>query len=403
MRPHRHRPWRQDRRAAARWTSCGSRPRRATWASRSSSSSSPAGCASVELDHRPRRADVTRGAGPARGSGRCSRPSGAARWPGSGRSGRAPGQAAPAGARRAGLLAAVFGVAYRVLRYIQSVAGNRQPARRQDARRHPARLPVDPAALEHHHRALDLLPREGPRPAGRGAGRTGSGSTSPSWARPWCTRRGWWRCWRCPIFTAYGIVYRRRAAVSASWRWRRSCPISLLPAVVGAVITLVLVNVFPARRTRELLGLVALGAVGDRGAHAPVHAAGAAGPAGGVPELRGLPRGAADADEPAAAERVGADDDHELARSGWPTRCPIVLLWGAALRRSSCSGRVVHRQPVTRSATPRRRRAPTRKVRRALPRPRSATAAGLAAAGRSASSCSRTCGCSSATPPSGAS
>jgi ABC-2 type transport system permease protein len=36
----------------------------------------------------------------------------------------------------------------------------------------------------------------------------------------------------------------------------------LLPAVIGAVVTLVLVNVFPARRTRDLLSIIALGAAG---------------------------------------------------------------------------------------------------------------------------------------------
>lgn len=63
-----------------------------------------------------------------------------------------------------------------------------------------------------------------------------------------------------PIFTAYGIVYRGGflypvVALAAF------IPYLVLPAVVGTAITLVLVNIFPARRTRELLGLVASGAV----------------------------------------------------------------------------------------------------------------------------------------------
>jgi ABC-2 type transport system permease protein len=63
-----------------------------------------------------------------------------------------------------------------------------------------------------------------------------------------------------PIFTAYGIVYRGGflypvVALAAF------VPYLILPAVVGTAITLVLVNIFPARRTRELLGLVASGAV----------------------------------------------------------------------------------------------------------------------------------------------
>jgi ABC-2 type transport system permease protein len=63
-----------------------------------------------------------------------------------------------------------------------------------------------------------------------------------------------------PIFTAYGIVYGGGflfpfVALAAF------IPYLILPAVAGTALTLVLVNVFPARRTRELLGLIATGAV----------------------------------------------------------------------------------------------------------------------------------------------
>jgi ABC-2 type transport system permease protein len=63
-----------------------------------------------------------------------------------------------------------------------------------------------------------------------------------------------------PILTAYGIVYSGGVlfplvALSAF------IPYLVLPAVVGSAATLVLVNVFPAKRTRELLGLIASGAV----------------------------------------------------------------------------------------------------------------------------------------------
>ncbi|HEX7335964.1 MAG TPA: hypothetical protein VF252_02050 [Gemmatimonadales bacterium] len=63
-----------------------------------------------------------------------------------------------------------------------------------------------------------------------------------------------------PIFTAYGIVYHGGflfPLVAAA----AFLPYVILPAVVGTAITMVLVNVFPARRTRELLGLIATGAV----------------------------------------------------------------------------------------------------------------------------------------------
>ena len=63
-----------------------------------------------------------------------------------------------------------------------------------------------------------------------------------------------------PIFTAYGIVYQGGLLfpiVAAA----AFIPYIILPAVVGTAVTMVLVNVFPARRTRELLGLIATGAV----------------------------------------------------------------------------------------------------------------------------------------------
>src|SRR3954464_14168156 len=63
-----------------------------------------------------------------------------------------------------------------------------------------------------------------------------------------------------PIFTAYGIVYQGGVwypvvALAAF------IPYLIMPAVVGTAITLILVNVFPARRARELLGLMATGTI----------------------------------------------------------------------------------------------------------------------------------------------
>ena len=63
-----------------------------------------------------------------------------------------------------------------------------------------------------------------------------------------------------PILTAYGVVFSGGplfpfVAVAAI------VPYLILPAVAGTILTVLLVNVFPARRTRELLGLVGLGAV----------------------------------------------------------------------------------------------------------------------------------------------
>jgi ABC-2 type transport system permease protein len=63
-----------------------------------------------------------------------------------------------------------------------------------------------------------------------------------------------------PIFTAYGIVY-HGGPIFPIVAAAAFLPVLILPAVTGTVFTVLLVNVFPARRTRELLGLVGLGAM----------------------------------------------------------------------------------------------------------------------------------------------
>ena len=62
-----------------------------------------------------------------------------------------------------------------------------------------------------------------------------------------------------PIFTAYGVVY-HGGVLFPLVTVAAIVPYLALPAVVGAAVTTVLVNVFPARRTRDLLSLIALGA-----------------------------------------------------------------------------------------------------------------------------------------------
>jgi ABC-2 type transport system permease protein len=64
-----------------------------------------------------------------------------------------------------------------------------------------------------------------------------------------------------PIFTAYGVVF------GGGWLFplvviAAVVPFLIMPAVVGSALTLILVNVFPARRTRDLLSLIAIGAAG---------------------------------------------------------------------------------------------------------------------------------------------
>ena len=60
-----------------------------------------------------------------------------------------------------------------------------------------------------------------------------------------------------PLLLAYGVIY------GATWTYyvlavATVLPFLMVPAVIGSAVTLVLVNVFPARRTRDLLALVGL-------------------------------------------------------------------------------------------------------------------------------------------------
>src|SRR5213596_3400965 len=64
-----------------------------------------------------------------------------------------------------------------------------------------------------------------------------------------------------PILTAYGVVY-KGGVLFALYAVLAIVPMLILPAVLGSAVTLVLVNIFPARRTRDLLSIVALGAAG---------------------------------------------------------------------------------------------------------------------------------------------
>jgi ABC-2 type transport system permease protein len=62
-----------------------------------------------------------------------------------------------------------------------------------------------------------------------------------------------------PIFAAYGVVY-RGGPLFPLLVAGTVVPFLVMPAVVGAAVTTILVNVFPARRTRDLLSIIALGA-----------------------------------------------------------------------------------------------------------------------------------------------
>ncbi|MGH7712392.1 MAG: putative ABC transporter permease subunit [Gemmatimonadaceae bacterium] len=60
-----------------------------------------------------------------------------------------------------------------------------------------------------------------------------------------------------PIVTAYGVVY------NGGWLYPLVAlagflPFMLIPAALGSTLTLLLVNIFPARRTRDILGFIAV-------------------------------------------------------------------------------------------------------------------------------------------------
>jgi ABC-2 type transport system permease protein len=62
-----------------------------------------------------------------------------------------------------------------------------------------------------------------------------------------------------PVFAAYGVVY------GGGWLFGLFAaalflPFLVIPAVIGSAVTLALVNIFPARRTRDILGVVAVAA-----------------------------------------------------------------------------------------------------------------------------------------------
>jgi ABC-2 type transport system permease protein len=66
-----------------------------------------------------------------------------------------------------------------------------------------------------------------------------------------------------PILTAYGTVF-HGGPLFPLVALAALVPYLVMPGVAGTIFTVLLVNVFPARRTRELLGLIGLGGVAVR-------------------------------------------------------------------------------------------------------------------------------------------
>ena len=64
-----------------------------------------------------------------------------------------------------------------------------------------------------------------------------------------------------PILTAYGVVY-DGGWLFAPYAAIMFLPLLIIPAVIGSAVTLTLVNVFPARRTRDILSIITIAAAG---------------------------------------------------------------------------------------------------------------------------------------------
>jgi ABC-2 type transport system permease protein len=60
-----------------------------------------------------------------------------------------------------------------------------------------------------------------------------------------------------PMFAAYGVAY-RGGALFVLVALAVFVPFLVIPAVLGSAVTLILVNVFPARRTRDILSIIAV-------------------------------------------------------------------------------------------------------------------------------------------------
>jgi len=211
----------------------------------------------------------------------------------------------------AGFWTAGFGIAYRVLRYFHEQQRSRL-SRGQGIERGAAQFCQPAPAVEHHHlavgyflaRDLDLLV-----------------SSPVDWLRLYLAKLGetmihssWMVVLLAvPIFTAYGIVYH------GGWLFplvaaAAFLPYLVLPAVIGAAVTLLLVNVFPARRARDILSLVALAPRRDW-CWCSASSARTAGP----PErcaTSSTTWSPCSADLPIAAERMGQPHGDELAHKG---------------------------------------------------------------------------------------
>ena len=232
---------------------------------------------------------------------------------------------------------------YKLLVYFRGVPELGPLPRRQAARDDPDRLLLDPAAVEHHHGAVELLPRARSRPARRRAGRLAASCTARS-----CSRRGVNSSWMVvlmavPMFAAFGVGVRRRLA-----RSRCSCSVVVhaVPHRAGGDRQ----RDHAAPRERLPRAAHARHPQRDRGARGgrhraavPHRAPGAARASGGIPLARGLRHGAAHADVAVPAERVGAARGDVVAERAPGIRCPCTCC-GRTAAAAFVLGALLHRQ-----------------------------------------------------------
>jgi ABC-2 type transport system permease protein len=165
-----------------------------------------------------------------------------------------------------------------------------------------------------------------------------------------------------PIFTAYGIVY-SGGPIFPLVAFAAFVPFLILPAVIGTIFTVLLVNVFPARRTRELLGLIGLGGLVTAVILLRFMR----------PEQLARPEGFQNFVDYLAALRTPTNP---LLPSEWTAEMvmnwllrvadpfPVLLLWGTALAAMTV-GALVHRR-LYHSGFSKAQEGAARKVRRAL-------------------------------------
>ena len=129
-----------------------------------------------------------------------------------------------------------------------------------------------------------------------------------------------------------------RTALSADRRSRRSCRFSSFRRSIGSAITLLLVNIFPARRTRDILSVIAVLAAGGVVVLFRLVRPGATRAARGISVARRLHHGAARPDVADDAERVGAARGDVVAQRANRICCPTTSS-GRPPRPRSCSAR----------------------------------------------------------------